>query len=206
MQEIGLKNRVLAELIHLSAPRLSLYLKGCCSIKPEQRKALDDTLNALVELQRAFPIPLGMDDAKLLDVALERLSRGDFESFRKLTINLGREPSPTILRTISRKPTKKALQGLFDRWIVRLSKFKEGNLFQEDFRTQTEHERERYAHPVWQEKINEMFQLIENESASQEIDSGVTTSLPQCRARTAAVTPQTQENQNAKPESEKRDA
>jgi hypothetical protein len=91
MQQMGLKNRVLAHLIGVSAPRLSLYLKGCCQLKPEKRKALDDTLNALTELQRAFPVPIGLDDGRLLEMALERLAGQEFEPFRELTKNFSKQ-------------------------------------------------------------------------------------------------------------------
>ena len=47
MLKMGVKNRVLAMLAGISAPRLSLYLKGCCELKPGKPKALDKAnLNA----------------------------------------------------------------------------------------------------------------------------------------------------------------
>jgi hypothetical protein len=85
MQKIGLKNRVLAALVNISAPRLSLYLKGCCGLKAGKDKELDNILNALVELQAAFPVTISLDDARELEWWLELLRRRKFEPFRKLT-------------------------------------------------------------------------------------------------------------------------
>ena len=83
-QAIGLKNRVLSQLIGISSSRLSLFLKGCCSIKPEQQKKLTDVLEEIAFLQKAFPVPVSLDDARLLEVALSRQGKGLFEPFRKM--------------------------------------------------------------------------------------------------------------------------
>lgn len=80
-QQLGVKNRVLAALVGISAPRLSLYLKGCCELKPGKPEALNHTLNALNALKDCFPIPLGMDDAKALETALERLREKSSNGF-----------------------------------------------------------------------------------------------------------------------------
>jgi transcriptional regulator with XRE-family HTH domain len=83
VQKLGIKNGEFAALVGVSAPAFSNFLKGRKEIPDAKR--LDAVLQDLEDLKTYFPIPLGLHDAKLLAVALERFRAGKFNSFRRLT-------------------------------------------------------------------------------------------------------------------------
>jgi len=83
VQKLGIKNGEFAALVGISAPAFSNFLKGRKEIPDAKR--LDVMLQDLEELKKCFPIPLGLHDAKLLAIALERYRAGKFNSFKRLT-------------------------------------------------------------------------------------------------------------------------
>ncbi|HXM97164.1 MAG TPA: hypothetical protein VN982_01680 [Candidatus Dormibacteraeota bacterium] len=83
VQKLGIKNGEFAALVGISAPAFSNFLKGRKEVPDAKR--LDVVLQELEDLKKCFPIPLGLHDAKLLAVALERFRAGKFKSFLRLT-------------------------------------------------------------------------------------------------------------------------
>lgn len=87
MRRLGIKAGVLAAVCDIPAPKLSCFFSGKCELIVERRKRLDDTLRDLLHLQDAFPVPIGLTDAKQLKLSLARFRAGLFSEYESLTKN-----------------------------------------------------------------------------------------------------------------------
>jgi hypothetical protein len=97
---LGLNKGVLAELVGVSAPAMSNFLKGRKQLK--DLKQLGTVLTELESLKKCFPIPLGMQDPKLLALALERFREGKFTKFIELTQSTNWRPSREDVKSLRR--------------------------------------------------------------------------------------------------------
>ena len=83
IQRLEIKKGEFAVLAGVSPSALSGFLRGRKEIKDAKR--LETLLSEVESLKKCFPIPLGLHDAKLLGVALERFRAGKFKAFAELT-------------------------------------------------------------------------------------------------------------------------
>ena len=83
--KLSLKGGDLAAMANISAPALSLFFKGRKHLDADKRNKLIQVLDDVENLMKHFPVPIGVHDAKLLMLAIERLRDGKFSKFQGLT-------------------------------------------------------------------------------------------------------------------------
>jgi hypothetical protein len=83
--KLGLRGGDLASLANISGPKLSNYFRGRVELDAAKRSEIEEVLSDLENLEKVFPISIGVHDAKLTARMLERFRTGKFEVFETLT-------------------------------------------------------------------------------------------------------------------------